>query len=140
MGEGSLHVQITPKGRIAVEVQRAQGGKQTWQEATDNILKWVAKSGLPDVPDEELFAELRSRGWTFGPAVSGRSVVTPPPEQSERNTVPEDDWQRGWDYLEKASRSTAPYAEQLEDVWWAVQNLYVLLEPPSVRERRLNDG
>lgn len=41
--------------------------------------QWWLKR-LPEATDEVLFTELRRRGWTFSPASSGRSIITPPAE------------------------------------------------------------
>lgn len=120
------------------------------------ISRELANRGLAlcgHTTDEDVFAELERRGYrTAKPPVgetkfTSRGRVGPEPWMGERETVApvvepnatsEDDWLRGWDYLHQASVSTAPYADQLTMVWWAVQNLYVLLEPASARERRLN--
>jgi hypothetical protein len=114
---------------------------------------WI-QDAFKEATDEQLFAELRRRGWTFSPASSGRSIVTPPAsdvkqeppmpvdeiaglyaDQSERNAEPEEKWLdvRAWIELAVNRHPEDALAR-------AFVGLFDLIQPPSVRERRASGG
>jgi len=93
--------------------------------------------------NEQLFAELRRRGWQIG--IEDKSVLHPKTvriqssPQGDRNTEPEEKWLSVWSHLNQhqpGDRSSTAQA----DLHLAIQKLYLLLEPPSVRERRASGG
>ena len=75
---------------------------------------------------EELFEELRKRGYNLPTTVK---------VEVEGNTEPVEKWLDVWGSLER-SRSYVNTVNQTEALTTAVYWLYLLLEPPSVREAR----
>ena len=115
------------------------------------------QDALREAEDADLFVECARRGWTVyaPPTSSGTVVVTPPEfggdateaiqaaidEVAERNTAPEEKWLDVWRDLQRAT--TSHESDSLDEAaGWiidAITGLYLLLEPPSVRQRRTDD-
>jgi hypothetical protein len=51
----------------------------------------------------------------------------------ERNTEPEEKWLEVWDHIQRLAYSSSAFDREAH---YALQKLYLLLEPPSVRELR----
>lgn len=94
------------------------------------------QDALREAEDADLFVECARRGWTV---YTTTSKVTPP--ESERNTAPEEKWLDVWRDLQRAT--TSHESDSLDEAaGWiidAITGLYLLLEPPSVRQRRTDD-
>ena len=57
----------------------------------------------------------------------------------EHNTEPEEEWLKVWTTLERSLTYTN-HQNKLEALTFAIYRLYELLEPPSVRNRRQEQG
>lgn len=99
---------------------------------------WI-QDAFKEATDEQLFAELRRRGFGIVPH-EGDAINRPHVQvSSERNSEPEEKWLAVWSHLNQhqpGDRSSTAQA----DLHLAIQKLYLLLEPPSVRERRTSGG